>query len=298
MSRLSKTFAVMVLVLALAYYWLLVNAGPAGVPARKVDLAQLREAANQMPGEKPTALEYVPIAGRTIPGAALAAGTGLRQIHTATIAWHIKAPSGDIVIDSGMQAADAKAMDFNHYDPKARKLVDAWMDKAALILFTHEHIDHVGGFLDHPNFRAIAEKAVISPDLMRGMTGLWRDNARFLPAPRPLAQLQAVAPGVVLVQAPGHTPASQMIYVRLQNGREYLFPGDTASLAANFDLPTPRSRLVSEWMVEEDRPAVIGWLKGIKALKTRHPALVVIPSHDPDWLAARAPRDGFTRAGQ
>ena len=296
MSRLSKTFAVIVLVLALAYYWLLVNAGPSGTPARTIDLSQLRTLAEKVPGKKPTALEYALVTSRSAPGAALAAGIGLRHVQTAAVVWRIKAPEGDIVVDSAMLPPDAKAMGFTAYDPKARQMVDTWMDKAALILFTHEHIDHVGGFLDHPRFRAIADKAVLSPDLLRGMTALWRDNARFLPAPRPLAPLQAIAPGVVLVQTPGHTPASQMIYVRLQNGREYLFAGDTASLAANFDLPTPRSRLLSDWMVEEDRPAVIGWLKGINALKARYSALVVIPSHDPEWLKGRAAADGFSRA--
>lgn len=296
MSRLSKAFAVIVLLLALTYYWLMVNAGPANAPMRKIDIAQLRALADQMPGKRPTALEYLPVAGRSAPGASLAAGTGLRHVDAAAIAWRIKAPAGDIVVDTGLLPEDAKGMGFAIYDAKARQRVEKWMDDAAMILFTHEHIDHVGGYLDHPRFRAIADKAIISSDLMRGMTGLWRDNARFLPAPHPLAAAQAVAPGVVLLQTPGHTPASQMIYVRLQNGREYLFAGDTASLAANAELTTPRSRLLSDWIAVEDRPAVIGWLKGIKALKARHPGVVVIPSHDPAWLQARAAKDGFARA--
>ena len=31
-----------------------------------------------------------------------------------------------------------------------------------------------------------------------------------------------VAPGMVLIKAPGHSPDMQMVYIRLQSGREYL----------------------------------------------------------------------------
>ena len=39
-------------------------------------------------------------------------------------------------------------------------------------------------------------------------------------------RLYAVAPGVVLVSAPGHSPGSQLVYVRLADYREVLLVGD------------------------------------------------------------------------
>ena len=38
----------------------------------------------------------------------------------------------------------------------------------------------------------------------------------------------AFASGIALIKAPGHTPGSQMIYVKLASGAEYLFVGDAA----------------------------------------------------------------------
>ncbi len=250
-----------------------------------------------MPGDKPTGLEFALIATQKVPGAALAAGTGLRQITSGVMVWHVRTGRGGIVIDSGLSPADAKRMGFTRYDKRTEDLVGRWMDDAELIVFTHEHLDHVGGFLDHPRFANIVDKAVLSAGLIQGMTALWRENARLLTAPRALGAIEAVSPGVVLIQTPGHTPASQMIYIRLQNGREYLFAGDTASLGNNVIRKTPRSRLLTDWMVKEDRAATIGWIKGLDALRTQAPSVVIIPSHDPDWIAATAQRDGFTPAG-
>jgi glyoxylase-like metal-dependent hydrolase (beta-lactamase superfamily II) len=294
----SKTVIIILLLMGAAYQWLLVNAGPADAPARTFDLAQIRLQAEALPGQKPTALEYTTIATRSIPGAALAAGTGLRSVQSGVIVWRILTPQGGIIIDSGLSPTDAENLEFENYNSGAAAMVGRWMDEAHLIVFTHEHIDHVGGFLENPNFKSVANKAILSPDLARGMTSLWRQNGGFLPPPRMLAPIEAIAPGVVLIQTPGHTTGSQMIYVSLQNGREYLFAGDTGSLAANIIQTVPRSRLLTDWLVQEDRVATIGWLKGLDMLRKHNKSLVIIPSHDPQFLENSAAQDGFSMASK
>ncbi len=296
LGRFSKAIIVLLILAGLAYYWLLVNAGPAGIPARPFDLLALRAAADAKPGAKPTAIRFVTLATRRIPSATLAAGTGLRQINSGVIAWHIETPDGGIVVDPGLSPPDAKAMGFSHYNNAAMALVDSWMDNAELILFTHAHVDHVGRFLDHPHFAAIADKALVTSGMLGGINALWRENGSHISKTRKLAPIEAVAPGVVVIQTPGHTPASQMIYVQLANGREYILTGDTASLAPNFERATPRSRLVADILSPEDRPAAIGWLKGLKALKDRNKSLILLPSHDADWLATNAAALHISRA--
>lgn len=277
---------VLLLLAGLAYYWLLVNAGPAGIAPRPFDIAAMRKAALAMPGERPRSISFAVVARRQVPGATLAAGTGLRQVDLGVIAWRLDTPGGGIVIDPGLSSADGMAIGFKDYDPAAKAKVDRWLDQSNLILFTHSHIDHVGLFLDHPNFDAISGKAVVTPGMLNGISTLWRENGGRITRTRQLAPVEAVAPGVVLVQTPGHTPASEMVFVKLADGREFLFAGDTASLAVNAALATPRSRLVADWLSPEDRPAVIGWLKGLKELKKRNPGLVIVPSHDMFWALA------------
>ncbi len=288
MSRFSRAVIVLLLLAGLTYYWLLVNAGLADVAAKPLDIAAMRKAALAMPGQRPTSVSFAIVARRQVPGAALAAGTGLRQVDVGVIAWRLETPDGGIVIDPGLSPGDGAAIGFKNYDAAAKNKVNRWLEQSSQILFTHSHVDHVGLFLDHANFDAIAKKAVVTPIMLSGISALWRENGGRITSTRSLAPIEAVAPGVALIQTPGHTPGSEMIFVKLADGRELLFAGDTASLGVNADVPTPRSRLVAEWLTPEDRPAVIGWLKGLKALKKRNPKLLIVPSHDIGWTMGNA----------
>jgi glyoxylase-like metal-dependent hydrolase (beta-lactamase superfamily II) len=114
------------------------------------------------------------------------------------------------------------------------------------------------------------------------------------------AGLHAIAPGVVLIKAPGHTPGSQMIFVRLASGREYLFMGDVASLADNVLLQHQRSRYVTRFISGDDRAAVAAQLRAIDDLHRQAPAMVLVPGHDGPTIAALIGQGALTagfRAG-
>ena len=89
-----------------------------------------------------------------------------------------------------------------------------------------------------------------------------------------------IAPGVVLVKAPSHTPGSQLVFVQFADGSEYLFMGDISSLDRNWRETRARSRLVGDLIVDEDRAAVFSWLKAFKALSEANPDVTMVPSHD------------------
>jgi glyoxylase-like metal-dependent hydrolase (beta-lactamase superfamily II) len=95
----------------------------------------------------------------------------------------------------------------------------------------------------------------------------------------------AVAPGVVLIRAAGHTPGSQIIYVRRTDGREYLFIGDVAWHKRNIDLVRERARLVTWWFLREDRDAVMLQLAELNRLQRDEPDMLIMPGHDPAVLA-------------
>jgi glyoxylase-like metal-dependent hydrolase (beta-lactamase superfamily II) len=175
--------------------------------------------------------------------------------------------------------------------------VEAAMKKASAIVFTHEHVDHVGGAAAAPDFPAIAKQVVMtreqldSPRLERGDF-----PPGALASLQPLAYegLHAIAPGVVLQKAPGHSPGTQLVYVELANGQRYLFIGDIAWSQDNVNLQRGRP-LIVHLLAGEDRAAVASQLRAIKGLPTD---VHVIAAHDPvaleNDLRAGLYRDGFS----
>jgi glyoxylase-like metal-dependent hydrolase (beta-lactamase superfamily II) len=281
----TRLFVALTVLVAIPYYWLMIDARMGNIAPRQIEIGRIRQAAGAFPGPRPVSIEYAPVAVRHVAGAMLVAGGGLRPDVVGAIAYRVVSPAGDIVIDSGMTRHQAIRMGFGQWNPQAQAGVDNWMVRARAIVFTHEHVDHVGGFLASPHYAAIHAKAVIPAEQAAGM----RELAPRVTLPPLLAygDYAAIAPGVVLVRTPGHTPGSQMIYVQLQDGREYLFTGDTASMARNVTWLRPRSHLLSDWLVPEDRPATMGWIKGLAELGARAPRLTLVYSHDLAWLVSR-----------
>lgn len=285
--RLNLFLAALILLIGVPFYWLLVDNRPGNIPAHAVDIAQLRRLAASLPGPAPTRVEMELVAYRRLPGDLLVAGSGVKRKLVGIMAFRLPVEGGKpVVIDSGIHPAGAAAMGLEQHNLRAQRRVDAAMEEAGLILITHEHPDHLGGLALHGG-AALAGAARLNARQLPG-NPLTRDLPwAALTALQPkLAPggLQAVAPGVVVIPAASHTPGSQMIYVRLAGGREFLFAGDIASFAQNWEELRGRSRLVSTYVAPEDRAAVFGWLRTIRALKAAAPALVVVPGHDFEYL--------------
>jgi len=90
----------------------------------------------------------------------------------------------------------------------------------------------------------------------------------------------AIAPGVVLIRAPGHTPGSQMVYVATADGKEFLFIGDVAWHFRNIETQRERARLVTWLFLREDRTAVFGELAALGRLHKTEPTIRIVPGHD------------------
>lgn len=240
---------------AAALYLLLGNSPvPRETPVR-IDLERLRAMAGEQ-ANLPVRLNALIVADGAYPSAMVVAGSGLGTMRMAFPTFQITYEDGAIVVDAPhSQAAHASAFPGMPYAPEAYDQMQQAMRNSKLILATHEHFDHLGGLASSPYWEEIKPKLRLTraqfehigpevgfPDgALDGLT-LLPDFTDYYPA----------APGVVLIPAAGHSPGSQMIYVRLQNGAEYLLVGDVVWNSLSLERQSGRSLLAS-LALKEDR---------------------------------------------
>ena len=294
--RLNLVLLALVLLIGGPFYWFLLDNHAANIPAQRIDIDELRRLAASQAGPAPSGVEVECAGFRRVPGSLMVAGSGIKRKLICYMAFRLPVPGGaPVMIESGITAADAKAGGAEKFNPGNQQRIEAELDLAGLILVTHEHADHLGALAAHGG-AALMQKALLNPDQLppSHFAALlhWR-GGQVPPARLPGDRMVAVAPGIVVIPAPdSHTPGSQMIFVRLGDGREFLFVGDISSFAQNWKEQRGRSRLVEQFFAPENRGDVFGWLAAIAALKAQEPALVIVPGHDFEWII-----DPLNRAG-
>ena len=281
--KLNLTLLALIVLIGAPYYWLMLDNRPGQAQPKPVTITQLRELAQSMPGPAPSAAEVELVAYRELPGNLFAAGSGMRNALIGIMAWRLPVPDGPaVMIDGGITARDAREIEVDRFFRDRQDLVRAALRNAGIVLATHEHVDHQGGIVQAGG-DVVRKRAWFNPGQLPPSPYATQLRWGSQPVPTPRIRPgppQAVAPGVVVVPAPSHTPGSQMVFVRLGNGREFLFTGDIATLQTSWQDLRARARLVGDIIAPENRAEVHAWLKTIKALKAQAPGLVVIPGHD------------------
>ena len=154
-------------------------------------------------------------------------------------------------------------MGATNFDKGAYARMSDALAHASFIVVTHEHPDHIGGLLAQPNLKQLLTTSRLTREQVaelkpRPHCGFLCLSAfavqRLFDGYQPLDYVRyfALAPGVVLIKSPGHTPGSQMIYVRRADGVEFLFLGDVAWLMRNVERQREKARFV-QWIAGEDR---------------------------------------------
>ena len=286
-KRLNILLFVLLLLFGVPYYWLLIDNRPGNAVAKPISIGQLRALAAAKPGFAPIQVEVELVAYRRLPGALFVAGNGIKRRLIGVMVWRLPVPgSGPVVIDSGMNAEAAKAMGMESFSPEAWTKVEQALDEASQIVITHEHADHLGGVVSLGR-RDLLERVRFNPQQLPG--NRWADLLAWPQGDLPQPSINgtapvAIAPGVVVIPAASHTDGSQMVFVRLADGREFLFTGDIATMAQSWQELRARSRLIGDHLAPESRGEVFAWLKTVRALKAQSPGLIVLPGHDFEWL--------------
>ena len=199
----------------------------------------------------------------------------------AAFSYQLVLPADDIIIDAAFNAQQGASLSAQ-IDDDAYARMDSAMSAASLIVVTHEHPDHIGGIVAHSEPAMIQKALRLNKEQVESLPryGLALPTALADYVAIDYAGMLALAPGVVLIRAPGHTPGSQMVYVKREDGRELLFIGDIGWSHRNVETGKGRPRLLSEFMLHEDRDVVFSELAMLKALHEAEPNLLIVPGHD------------------
>ena len=281
MRTLLPILAILVIIIGVAGYFLLGYSPAPKISTYQLDLAHIRQLAQAENNLLPVRLNALILAEGKMPQFVVFAGGGLQEMRMPVPVFQIVYPGGTAIVDTGMDKASFDQMfPGGSFSTESYDRLQSAMRHSQTILLTHEHLDHIAGLAHSPYLDELLPKVILVRQQIGGLTsdtGLTPERLARL-TPLDYDPYHLVAPGLVLVKAAGHSPGSQMVYLRLQNGNEFLLVGDVVWNMESLARLRGRPLFIS-LLLQEDRSATQNQLRTLYNLSQSEPVHLLI-SHD------------------
>lgn len=294
MNTAAKISLAAVSLLAAAFWWLFLEARAPRAAEGIYDIALYR-ALTEGDSALPLSVRMESIGSDSAPMYAVEAGGGFGDFSLVYAAFQVVAPDWRLVVGGALDALTAAEIAQSagaRFDAAAYERLLSAIETADMVMTTHEHLDHVMAITRHPRPQAIINRLQLTAPQIEALPrfapagGL--DAAFASLAPFALDGPTRIAPGVVAIPTPGHTPGSLCFYVRAADGREYLMIGDIVWAMSNIDNLKTRPRILQYLFFDpdEDRKAVLAQVRALHDVRKAHPDLIMLPEHDGEHLRA------------
>ncbi len=265
------------------------------------ELVTARGLVHAVPGDLPTSIGYLIIVDDSNPLSDAVENAPKTIVKSPDPVFQVRYPHGWLMVDAAMdrELATAPGSTGKFLDDNYTRMVAA-LRGAGLIVITHEHGDHIGTVAHSSVADELAPKTILTRQQMESL--LHRPKVTFTPFDSTKANRYIVidydrelpiAPGVVLIKAPGHTPGAQVVYVKLASGREVILSGDVAWHRLGIETGKEKPDSTSKQMAE-DRTAIAGELAWLH--QAEQAGVSVVVSHDGEQLKTFA-RQGILTEG-
>lgn len=265
----------------------------------RADLTAIRRMAGLLPGAWPVAVNAVRVAASVRPRKVVIQGGDDTPVTMPRTAFQVVYPDGTVMIDSGLDRATHDSFSTpdkpEPYFPERFEELRQALNAARMIVLTHFHADHAAGVTQADNYDELAAKTFVSVATAQCLLNTpHRPHLRI--SAEQLNKLMIfdygdyypIAPGMVLIKAPGHSIDHQMVYIALQSGREILHSVDVAWVLDNIAEVTGKA---APW-VQEDVPAVNGQLRWLNHILRNERNIALLVTHD-DALIDAAIKSGL-----
>ena len=260
--RLNRFLLVVLLATIVPMYWLLFDNRPGDAQAKPVSIAQLRALAAGKPGDRPQAIQFEALGWKRQMRNFSAAGRGLRLDRMYTFSYRLEfADRTPVLINSGLTYKQARNLDFGGYFANAQARVNAAMREASHIVMLNSRLDLTGGVRA---FRIRKDEDTIGQTI----GGTNPDGTTSSP--------YVLAPGVVVIPTPERLAKTRLVYVRMADGREYLFAGGLSPRSWSWTETRAPARYLTDFMRDEHRDETYAWLLTLRKLKREAPGLVIV----------------------